>query len=714
MRPLRLYLKNFMNHNVTEIDINFQSVLVVGRSNKNDRISNGVGKTTLFRAIEYVLFNQSHATILDKIVRDGKRKAIVEFDFELNGDIYRIYRHRCDTGSSDVRLYKKIDGEFQSISGRTPTCTDALIRDLIKISHKAFTYSVLFRQADLTGITSVTDPKKRKEILKEPLNLAPYTKLEELATKRVRPIKKEIDRLEGSISVIGNPDVDIRAAEEEWKSTVSQIKGHRELIESGNSAIEHKRRLVDDLKQSLGQQDIDIHRKVSEQETSVKRLKETTKVDDKKLDSISSVIATKEARLKQNRDEEVQAQTKLTALLADNSDDGDVEDLQQKYDKVCTDEVKGSEMIAASKAQMKLIKKNLPDSDSCPTCHQPITPEYRKMMSDNINKKLKKQEEEIEAFEDSLGKCRRKKLRLDQMLKTARMRINEVNKLETLIKTLGNEQKSLRDEIDRLYIDHNDTTKKLQDGERQIQETTTTLETLRDAAEKSDAPTINNKIFALNQEISQLQDEIIDYNRRISSLSGVQGGLEERISTRKADKTKLQNLEDSLVKAKSELKVRQMVVEAFSNRGIPNFIIQTVIDDLQFEANAALKELRPELDVKIDAELNFEYRRNGDVRDYYQLSHGQQVYIALAFKRGMARVIQKKLGIQINLLEFDEVDAHLDQAGVDAFTDAIRKWQKDFTIFVITHNQDLKDKFSHAIVVEEGDDGAEGHVVTSW
>jgi DNA repair exonuclease SbcCD ATPase subunit len=55
-----------------------------------------------------------------------------------------------------------------------------------------------------------------------------------------------------------------------------------------------------------------------------------------------------------------------------------------------------------------------------------------------------------------------------------------------------------------------------------------------------------------------------------------------------------------------------------------------------------------------------------------------------------------------------------DEAGVDAFADAIRKWQKDFTIFVITHNKDLKDKFSHAILVEESEDGAEVRLVTTW
>jgi DNA repair exonuclease SbcCD ATPase subunit len=299
-------------------------------------------------------------------------------------------------------------------------------------------------------------------------------------------------------------------------------------------------------------------------------------------------------------------------------------------------------------------------------------------------------------------------------LKEARSRINEIGKLQTLIKTLVNEKKSLSEEIDRLYIDQKEISKKIQDEEQQIQETTTSLEALKEAAEKSNAPAINNKIFTINQEISKYQDEIIDYNRRISSLSGVQGALEERITNRKADKEKLANLNDSLVKNNAELKVRQMVVDAFSNRGIPNFIIQTILDELQFEANAALKELRPELDVQIDSELNFEYRRNGVIRDYFQLSHGQHVYIALAFKRGMARVIQKRLGIDIRMLEFDEVDSHLDEAGVDAFADAIRKWQKDFTIFVITHNKDLKDKFSHAILVEESDDGATGSVVTTW
>ena len=713
MRPLRIYLKNFMNHRKTEIDCtNFQTVLIVGKSQKNERISNGVGKTTIFRAIEYALFNQSHATTLDKVVRDSKKKAVVEFDFELSGEVFRIYRHRTCTGAADVRLYKKVGTEFTSISGRTPTATDIIIRDLIKISHKAFTYSVLFRQADLTGITSVTDPKKRKEILKEPLNLSLYTKLEEMAAEKRKPLKQKADKLEGSIQVIGNPDQDIEKSKRELSVTLLQIKNHQDLLTTTKDFIDQKRQIVEDLKQSLGQQDIDIHKKVAEQEGVLKKLKESSRSNDSRLLKLSGLILTKENDLKKSELAGQTAQERLDKLSGEQKKD--IKDLQASYNKVCDDEVKGSELIAAIKAQVRLTKKSLPEDNECPTCHQGITSEYRQSMTEQVNHKLKKLQEDIEFLEDALNKCRRKKGRLDEELKTERTRQNEAEKLETQIESFGKEQKSLREDIDRFYSDQKETAKKLQDDERQIGETTQHLETLREAAGKSNAPTINNKIFTLNQEISELQDDIVDVNRRISSLSSVCGGLEERIKTREADNDKLKELSGDLISVKHDLKIWQMVVDAFSNRGIPSFIIQTVLDDLQFEANAALRELRPELSVQIDSELNFEYRRNGVVRDYDMLSHGQQVYIALAFKRGTARVIQKRLGIDIRILEFDEVDAHLDEEGVAAFADAIRKWQKDFTIFVITHNKDLKDKFSHAIMVEEDDDGAEARLVTTW
>ncbi len=58
MKPLRLYINNFLCYDNSYIDFSkFSSALIVGKINNNDSYSNGVGKSTIFKAIEFVLFN---------------------------------------------------------------------------------------------------------------------------------------------------------------------------------------------------------------------------------------------------------------------------------------------------------------------------------------------------------------------------------------------------------------------------------------------------------------------------------------------------------------------------------------------------------------------------------------------------------------------------------------------------------------------------------
>jgi exonuclease SbcC len=313
-----------------------------------------------------------------------------------------------------------------------------------------------------------------------------------------------------------------------------------------------------------------------------------------------------------------------------------------------------------------------------------------------------------------MGKCKTKKNKLEIALKESQKRILEISKIENDIKLFNNNKKSKNEILEVACNDQIEMLKQLKENDCQIIDVNKQLEILKETADKSDAININNKIFSLENEITRLKKNSYSHNSMITNISSIIGGLEERIKSRSADKEKLKELLGKKELLTHELSMRQMVVDAFSSKGIPTFIIQTILDDLQFEVNKAIKELRPELDIQIDSELNIVYRRNGILREYEQLSHGQHVYIALAFKRALSIVIQKRLNIDIKLLEFDEVDAHLDEEGVNAFSDAIAKWEKDFVIFVITHNKELKDKFSHVILVEENEDGSEGKLTTSW
>jgi DNA repair exonuclease SbcCD ATPase subunit len=160
------------------------------------------------------------------------------------------------------------------------------------------------------------------------------------------------------------------------------------------------------------------------------------------------------------------------------------------------------------------------------------------------------------------------------------------------------------------------------------------------------------------------------------------------------------------------------VVRAFSTSGIPTLIIHTILDDLQIEANNILQELRPSLSLQFFIEkddkdaLGIMYKDNNQEREYALLSGGQKMYISFALRLGLSLVIQKRLGVEIKFLELDEVDQPLDLSGQDAFVDAIKKYQNKFKIFVITHNERLKNKFNNAIVVEgDGTNGSSAKVV---
>jgi DNA repair exonuclease SbcCD ATPase subunit len=81
MRPSRLYIEDFMCYDNAFIDFNeFSSALIVGKAENNNEVSNGVGKTTIFRSIEYALFNYSDVN-LENIIRDDADKCSITLDF---------------------------------------------------------------------------------------------------------------------------------------------------------------------------------------------------------------------------------------------------------------------------------------------------------------------------------------------------------------------------------------------------------------------------------------------------------------------------------------------------------------------------------------------------------------------------------------------------------------------------------------------------------
>lgn len=92
-----------------------------------------------------------------------------------------------------------------------------------------------------------------------------------------------------------------------------------------------------------------------------------------------------------------------------------------------------------------------------------------------------------------------------------------------------------------------------------------------------------------------------------------------------------------------------------------------------------------------------------------------KVAATFSLKLGLSFLLQDLIGVKIEFLLLDELDQPLDKASVDFYADIIRFFQKDYKILVITHNDRLKDKFSHAILVEQDINMVStAKVVSSW
>jgi DNA repair exonuclease SbcCD ATPase subunit len=167
-------------------------------------------------------------------------------------------------------------------------------------------------------------------------------------------------------------------------------------------------------------------------------------------------------------------------------------------------------------------------------------------------------------------------------------------------------------------------------------------------------------------------------------------------------------------------------VQAFGSGGIPALITHTILDDFQIDTNNFLAQLWPGLQAQFsvikdrvdgdkDDTLDITYVLNGNELEYAQLSGAQKLIASLSLKLGLASVNKKRLGTDIKLLLIDEVDQSLDDDMLEAFEEAIKKLQKDFKILVITHNKELKEKFSHAILVEQDENlVSSAKLVNTW
>lgn len=716
---LNISIDDFLNHNKSYIDCTqFNSILIIGKDKNNPNISNATGKSSFLWAIAYAFWNEHPAKTIDKIVRDGHDKCEVSIEFEVNNKIYKITRKRSNkSNKSEVRLYEFINNEWNKQDGLSNPETEIEIQKLIKINYKTFKNTIWFKQDSLIELISATS-SSRKNLLKEPLNLYAYSVLEKNAKTKLSKVEFEYNLLKSNISSIGNPQEDIVKFDNDLLNLNNQLNILNSSREENQKELDGKRLELSDLKRALSSENFDISSQLSDTlskikicENAVSRLENNLNLENNKLSIKLNYIPKLNNEVKSLS---IQLSTLKSQLTKSE------EDLKNEIISLKRKENDGVKYITQLELEFKKYSKPLPAEAECELCFHEISDNYREKVSEEHFQKASDLKKQIENYSKKLLKCRTLIKTLEKELDDYR---NTNKSIEIINSKIENKTIELRNQND-LVKEINDNIVNIQQSLVECNSEKLSLierkNTLENYIKKLNIEEINNKILSIESLIKFKEKEINLIISNFSSTSTMIGVIEEKRKNREDDISKLDQLNFSKINLEKNIKTHNKVIKAFSASGIPTLIINTILDDLQLETNKILQEMRPDLELifQIDEQkdtLDIVYKVNGKNRDFDVLSGGQRSYIAVSLRLGLSAIIQKRLGVDIRFLLLDEVDYPFDKAGEDDFFNILKKLQEKFKLFVISHRESIKDKFSSAILIEnDGTSGATASIISNW
>jgi DNA repair exonuclease SbcCD ATPase subunit len=734
MNIQRLYIENFMCHETSFIDFTqFNAALIIGKVENNDAYSNGVGKTTIFKAIEYVLFNQADVN-LEKIIRDDSSFCKIVLDFKIDDQEYRVSRKRTKKGITDLSLFKRnsIDTEnnvyhdeqnlpvenelyWNNISSRRAVDTEKDLESLIKINFKSFRSTIHFLQNDFTGLTTAT-PEKRKLLLKEALNLLVYSKLEKIAKEKAMILSKEIERNRTIIDNLGNPSQELKELNIKLLETDS-------VLETKNLELNQLSKIY--LRTQSEIQELNTKYSITKSKFSDLLDHESVLSAEKnRLEiSVKEYTSKKNNIIKSAKDliKELQDLKDLQIKLIE-VDYSQIDILNAEIVKLTQQSAHHAVIVQNNMLQYEELKIPVPDDEVCKHCRQPLTEEHKKFCKLDLKNKIADCLRNIDLSKKEIAIINKNILHHQQLVNTLNLSKQQLESVNTKIT-------SKNKEIQDKKAIHNDYSSLLDKFVTELSSKTIDLEKLKnDLANSSmkDAENIKCEIDVKKTILKEIENKTSCVNKELAHFNATKAIINHSIDQKNKDNIKLADLYKDVDKLQESFIVYPSVLQAFSSTGIPNLIIQNVLDDLQIEANTLLSQLRPGLQLSFIVEkikndggeadtLDIKYFVGGRERYYEQLSGAMKLAVTFSLKLGLSFLLQKMIGTNIRFLLLDEIDQSLDKASVDAFADIVKFFQKDFIILIITHNDRLKDKFSHAILVEQDSNMiSRAKVVNSW
>lgn len=423
IRFKELDIENFRSIDKAHIVLENQGTVIVKGINEyeDNATSNGSGKSSIFEAIVFALFEETSSgekDVANRIINNG---FCINLKLEIDGIEYTIVRESKKGNKSIVVLYKNdVD-----ISARNKTDTNKLIQDLLGINKNIFLDSVFLSQSVSTNLASLS-PTQRKERL-------------EILTNTDITINNFKEKLKEQQTNFESICVDT-------EKNINKIQGNIDSLQNQKQNIQIK---IDEINEQIRQRDLlgnveDIEKQLKElQQNSDNYKMQINDLDNNIITDIEKQIEDKRLEGEENRNQKSELEKQLN-------------DKRQEYNNIQLDITSVQSQIGYYKSDIIKINEQIGEiknSDKCPTCGR----KYENSNEEHIKQKIESYNKDIESYNKQI----------EDMTKE----VEEKNKQLELVQNEGIKLHSQVDEIDSLVQQNNNEVKQIEDIKKQkIQE----------------------------------------------------------------------------------------------------------------------------------------------------------------------------------------------------------------------------------------------------
>ncbi len=622
MIPVELELENFLAYRKPPV-LQLEGIHIACLAGPN-----GAGKSSLLDAITWALWGRARAHGVDDLIYQGQTEMRVVLTFDQEGRRYRVQRQRKagKRGTSLLELQTQEPEGWRSLSEAGMRETQGRIDGLLRLDYDTFVNSAFLVQGRADEFTTKT-PAQRKDVLGTILGLERWEDYERRARDRMGDTRGAIQRVEGWLveveaELARRPQLErelgeAEAAADQAAAALAGAEAEWAGLEQTRAELVGVQRSIDDLTRRISSAERD------DAEAEAERRRALAAADQAGLQASRQALVV---------EVETRAQLQIEA-------DAAAANLGELKEELAT--LRGQNQgLGPETEPLKRRLETLQEATSptCPTCGQPLTEDHRHRLMADLQTDVESRREayrenqarirELEAAaseQDKRQTARQTRLRerpaLEKRLAEAEAALSQADQARQRAEALAARQLRWREEADRDRQARRELEVEAAGAEQRLKASSIT----------------QTALDRLRLEKTMAERHLGGVGQRLRALDDFQAQRTKRMEER-------DQLADTLSQY-GELR------EAFSKRGVPAMIIETVVPELERAANELLTRMTDgRMNVRIETQRSIqtgELREALDIlisddlgtRPYELYSGGEAFRINFAVRVALSRLL---------------------------------------------------------------------------